>query len=789
MCAAMALGAVWLLYAANQYFSSQQQVFSYIAAHADKVKNQKTQIQGRVLSLQSYNEPRVNRVTDDLKAQSEKKLDTNMRFNFEVSKVNSVNLTKPVIVRLAWQAPTFKVLQGQQLSLLVKLKPSHSIANLSGFNYKTWLISKDIVATGYVVNKTKDNSNVSHTLVENTPSIRQLLFNNYQQLLPYQSQFNSILLALGFGDRKQLSQMQWQVLQATGTSHLIAISGLHIGLVASFSYLSCMFFIRLLPLTSDSWSVINTRYLAIFISLCCAVGYGFLAGFSTPTLRALIMLGIFWLSQLLLIRLSYLRWLLFTVFIIILLAPLSLMTASFWLSFTAVALIFFVLWRFQRYFAADNELLRFFKGLMIVQVSLTLLLLPLSALFFSQIPLMALPANLVAVPFMSFIVIPITLVSVACSAMFPSLSVFLIELAGYAIELIWLWLAFLANQPYAVLKLSSLSSQAIMVTIILVLIIITAVASFSGYWRVKYLPNLQPLVKMLVVTLGATLVSGSSLNNHKAFIASSTELAANWQLHLIDVGHGLSVLITQNGLGVLYDTGSSYPSGFNMADAAVLPYLQRLGINQLDLLVLSHGDNDHSGGLAQLAKQLNIKHLLTNVKVPEQTGIKPAACQQGDKFTWQTLTFEVLWPSNNGREESVLRTNDKQKNDDSCVLLITDGHSKVLLTGDISKKVETKLIARYPELEVDVLIVPHHGSKTSSSDLFLASLAPSLAVVSAGYNNRWNMPVPSVVQRYRQHDINLLNTAELGMIVVDFSKQGWVTRNFREDFRPFWISI
>ncbi len=792
-CAAMLLGAVWVLYGAHQYFSAKQQLFDDISHQIAKAKSQTIQVKGKVLSLQDYGEHLGNDKKLDAKTPAVSTSDKKLRFNFEIIQISNKVLAKPVIVRLSWQAPSFSIAQGQVLSLRVKLKPSHSMANLAAFNYKTWLISKNIVATGYVVNQSKTLSGSNHKVLENNQSLRQRLFFQYQQLLPEQGKYQGILLALGFGDRKQLSPRQWQVLQATGTSHLIAISGLHIGLVASFSYVLCMLLISILPLKHDSWPLLNTRYFAILLSLCCAVAYGFLAGFSTPTLRALVMLFIFWFSQLCLIHLSYLRWLLLTVFAIILLSPLSLMTASFWLSLTAVALIFSVLWRFRAYFSADHKLLTFFKGLIIVQLALTVFLLPLSALFFSQIPLLALPANLIAVPFMSFIVIPITLVSVVSSVVFPSLAVFLIELASYALELIWLWLEFLANLPFAVVKLSNTLSQLIMVTVTLVLLM--TMTDFTYPWRSQFFTTWLNLGKVSTVLLcgvllsGSGLVDGSNLVEDKKRTINHASLPITWQLHLIDVGHGLSILITQGDKALLYDTGPSYRGGFNMADAAILPYLQHLGIRQLDALVLSHGDNDHSGGLAQLANELTIKRLLTNVSVPEEIAIDSVSCQQGDSFVWQALTFEVLWPSKARLSTTLSATDGKQKNDDSCVLLISDGFSKVLVTGDISKKVEAKLIAHYPELEVDILTVPHHGSKTSSSDIFLASLKPSLAIVSAGFNNRWNMPVPEVKKRYRQHDIQLLNSAELGMIVIDFSQQGWVTGNFREDFRSFWIAI
>ena len=271
-------------------------------------------------------------------------------------------------------------------------------------------------------------------------------------------------------------------------------------------------------------------------------------------------------------------------------------------------------------------------------------------------------------------------------------------------------------------------------------------------------------------SLNSNVINAVSTNTNVSEKADDTP----WQLVVFDVGQGLSLLIQRDSKAILYDTGAAYPSGFNMANAVILPYLQYSGLAQLDKLIISHSDNDHAGGLTEIKESIVINELFYNDKQPS----KNTVCLQGKSFLWQNLDFKMLWPKNIVSEE----------NNDSCVLLISDGSRSVLFTGDISKKVEAAILQQYPKLRADILIVPHHGSKTSSSDLFITALKPSFAVVSAGYLNRWHMPVTEVVQRYQQHNVELLTTAKSGQIIFTMSEQGIRKRSYYRDLWPFWFA-
>ncbi len=696
-----------------------------------------------------------------------------LRFNFNVTHLNQQKLPSAIKIRLSWKKASLVLQQGQIALLKVKFKPAHGLANLGSFSYQTWLNSQTISATGYVVNH-KNNH-----IIQAQNTRRQKLFNDYKNLL---SQFEQeyeitpILLALGFGSRAELNAKSWTILQATGTGHLIAISGLHIGLVATASYLLVMRFISILPLQLFSSSValqtVNGRYVAIGFSILVAAFYGYLAGFSLPTIRALLMLNLYWLVRLLAIKLSLKRWLLLTLFLLTLMTPFSLFTASFWLSVYAVIVIFLTLWRFKSAISSGGKIWRFIKGLVVIQLSLTLMLLPISAVFFQQISLVALLANIIAVPWMSFVCIPLCLLSVLLMPIAENLSQLCLSLCLESVQVLWVYLSYLSRLPFAIIELSTGHVQLMVVIGGLSFLI------FFTQFRLTFF-NAGSLVRRLFLCCCLILCTAWSItkltNANSASIKANTDINVDsWQLVVFDVGQGLSVLIEKDNKAILYDTGAAYSSGFNMVEAVILPYLQHENIRQLDKVIISHSDNDHAGGLGVLQQSINIAELIYN-KV-DMEGV--SACQQGQSYSWHGLTFAMLWPHQALGKE----------NDDSCVLLISDGKHQVLLTGDISRKVEEKLLKQYPSLNADILIVPHHGSKTSSSNNFIKQINPKLAVVSAGFLNRWHMPVESVVQRYQANNIELLNTAVTGQILINFSASEVNIRTYQHDLWPFWFA-
>ena len=730
----------------------------------------------------------------------------------------------------------------------------------------------------YISDNISDNifNNISDNISENTInkvsnndiSWRQQLYDQYKALLYHSDSNNTsntqglshtlspLLLALGFGDRSQFTTQMWQILQNTGTGHLIAISGLHIGLVATGSFILLLWLIRLLPLHLFIGKVsyrnklakralnpllsLNMRYFAILFSLSIAFFYGYLAGFSLPTIRALIMIMLYWLARLVGIKLSLTRWFLLTLFIIVLIKPFSLITGSFWLSCYAVLVIFIATWRYKQHLQSNthhaelsrslvNKVWFFLKGLVIIQLVLLIALMPLSALLFQQISVVAFAANVVAVPLMSFIIIPLTLFSLIFLPISHFISLGLSELALECLSGLWVWLTYLNQFSWAKQSISSthflwlfaftffaifyvlcfrhsvgLFPQKIVInrnkthqekrkvaanlsitfvfTVVFFLAISLSVMNILGYSIWEKTASIDDLENK-------QLISKQSINkplvNKSLIIKKSAENP--WQLVMLDVGQGLSVLIIRNDRAILYDVGASYPSGFNMADAVIYPYLRHRGITSIDKVIISHDDNDHAGSFERLTALLDIKEVITNIelnahdkKKNSQAEFIRSGCDLGDEFIWQGLSFKVLSPN-----KKAISTKD---NDKSCVIELSDGQHKVLLTGDISKKVEKQLLTRYPKLTTDILIVPHHGSNTSSSEHFLTTLSPQLALVSAGYLNRWKMPTQKVVNRYDKLNIPLINTAEVGEITLLFSDKEMIKlQTYHDDYRPFWF--
>jgi competence protein ComEC len=527
-----------------------------------------------------------------------------------------------------------------------------------------------------------------------------------------------------------------------------------------------------------------------------------MAGFSLPTQRALVMLLLYWFSRLLGIRLSAKRLLLCTLFIVVIISPFSLFTASFWLSFYAVTIIFLSLWRFRYWLNSGPTFWRFVKGLFIIQCSLTLMLIPISAVFFQQVSLVSFLANIIAVPWMSAVSIPCTLLSVILMPFSEPISQWLMTLSLYSLTLLWWYLAMLSELPSAIIPVSW-DQQSVL---FLAGVSLFTLIYLSPLKYTKAVFKLITIIVTLVLISYFYLSAGSHRTNHNQISHKKTyDISTPWQVIFFDVGQGLSVLIKRNDHGILYDTGAAYPSGFNMSEAVILPYLQYIGMNRLDKVILSHSDNDHAGGLAMLESKVIIDEVISNDSAITKKPV--SSCYQGNIMNWQGLTISVLSPTNIAKPALIalplapLETADikarktskekgtKQKNDDSCVLLISDrtGNS-ALLTGDISSKLERKLMANYPQLDVDILQVPHHGSKTSSSLAFIKQLSPEFAVVSAGYLNRWYMPVASVSQRYLDEGVQLINSADVGQVIITIEGENIEVLNYAEDLRPFWFS-
>ncbi|WP_166423703.1 DNA internalization-related competence protein ComEC/Rec2 [Paraglaciecola sp. 20A4] len=656
------------------------------------------------------------------------------RFNLDISNIDGQLLTPKRRIRVSWTKPPWPIKQGYVLRLWVKLKPPHGLANQGTFHYQQWLFSQNIVATGYV------KANENNTLLEASVSLRQRLLDKIMA-----TQLTSVpwIAALALGHRGLLTPDDWQLVQRTGIAHLIAISGLHLALVASLCYLfiatALLFCYRVLINGQKA----NFYFISVGMTLLATLGYAFLAGLGLPAMRAWLMLALAAFLLFTRTHWAFKRIFLVSVSSFILLFPLSLFGQSFWLSFSAVLIIGFVFWRWpikQNGFSIKA----WFAGMCRLQLALSILMLPLVAWQFSFISLIAPLINLIAVPIVTLILVPLCLLAIL---------MMLFSLAQYKalLSILDQGLMFSLNHLTAA---SEWSGAAINVQVIPALVWISLTLATVTLLLPK---GLLPRIAVLVLCI--PLLS-FGLQPH----------STQWQINVLDVGQGLSVVISRYNQAFVYDVGASYPSGFNMADSALVPYLRSRGINKINTLVLSHFDNDHSGSLPALQRAMPILQTYTTKDV----------CRQGWELTWQGLNISALWP-----DDPTLHSD----NNSSCVLQITDGFTRVLLTGDIDASVEQKLVSDYAQaLESQVLVAPHHGSNTSSSWEFINAIAPDYVIFSQGFMNRWGFPRPEVLKRYKQTDATLLRTSEQGQIQLTIDNGTIKVKSFREDIYPYWYA-
>lgn len=661
------------------------------------------------------------------------------RFVLQTHKI--ANESHRVLLQLSWYGRHPPLLAGSDWRLAVRLKPPHGLMNPGGFNYQRWLWGQGTRATGYVTTKP------SPVLLSNHLNSRWFLlrFREKIQQAIIKAQTNpataGIISALAIGSRSGISQQQWQVLRNTGTSHLVAISGLHIGLVAAVMY---FLLLRLWSLWSSASLKWPAPKVAAIAALLAAFIYSALAGFSLPTQRALIMITVLMLGQL------FMRWLpswhrlLLAVGIVVVWDPWCLWSASFWLSFMAVA---WIAYGMRGHEQQHHHWHSHWRRSLRLQWVVTLGLAPITLYFFQQLSVSAFPANLIAIPWVSFVLVPLILLAIMVWLIYSPLGLLLFNLAGKALMPLWFILETLARLP------GSHFNYAISSLWQLVLVLVCLVLFFS----VKKI-----FMKSLIIA-GILVVILYPLPSPKA--------GEVW-MSVLDVGQGLAVVVRTKEHTLIYDAGPSFHEAFDSGSQIIMPFLRVKGISKIDKLMISHDDNDHSGGAASLVASGRVKRLITpsvklRHKLGRQSTISVIRCQTGLHWQWNGINFRVLYPS---------KTSAYQGNNSSCVLQIDTGKQKILLSGDIEAKAEQYLLKKYGhQIQSAVLVAPHHGSCTSSTEEFVKTVAPREVIFSAGFYNRYHFPAREVIDRYRRLGSELWTTAEQGAILVKINRVGKIS--------------
>ncbi len=672
--------------------------------------------------------------------------DKYVRFLFKVEEISDLkgkSYISPGLVRLSWYKNQTIPVPGEKWQFKARLKQPYGFMNTGGFDYEAWMLRQGISATGYIK---VDNQN-KKTGEDNSYFIQKLRYNiafRLKQILD--KPFLGIVLALTLGDRSQLDSKQWQVLSQTGTSHLIAISGLHLSLVAGFIY----FFSGLIWRQSFFLTQrIPASYIASMMAFIGAFVYALLAGFGLPTQRALIMIGAVLIATFSARQLLVINIICFALLIVLILDPFAVVSVDFYLSFMAVIFILYVSrFRINQY----HDLTRWIR----LQFLLSFALCPILIFWFKQIPFYSVFANLVAIPVVGFLVVPLNLIGLVLLFPLPDVAKNLFEIINTINGIQWSYLELLSDQNNSIIPIAVPNLWSLLLAIIGVLILIMPRGLPSrGIGCLFFLPLLFPMTEKLD--------------------------SGEFDFNLLDVGQGLAAVIQTQEHALIFDSGAKFSERFNIGDAVIKPYLRQKGIERVSMLIISHADNDHIGGADAIINNFEIEQILTSVPAEfyqQSISGRVEACYSGQKWNWDGVSFEILHPA-----KASLFTG----NNASCVLKVSSGTGAVLLTGDIEQEAEQSLINNYEKhLDADILLVPHHGSKTSSTKHFISAVSPKYAFISAGYRNRFGFPKKDIINRYDAHGVKTFVSNETGELTAKFRDEGLQIDEFRTKNRRFW---
>jgi competence protein ComEC len=644
---------------------------------------------------------------------------------FELVDISSRHPGLPSRMRLAWYGGP-KIQAGERWRLAAKLKRPRGLINPHPFDYEAWLLARGIGASGTI----KAGERLSAAVGDKAwrDGLRH-------RVTAVDAQGRSgAIAALVVGDDSGLSTSDWRILQDTGTVHLMVISGQHVGMLAGLLY-------GLVALLAR-WGIWPQRIpwlpCACGFALSGALAYGWLAGFEVPVQRALAMVALVLLWRLRFRHLGVWLPLLIALDGVLLIDPLVGLQSGFWLSFLAVALLALI-------FRGRLGNWRWWQALGRAQWSMALGLLPVLLALGLPVSLSGPIANLFAVPLVSALIVPLSLMGSA-----------LLWLPGVGEGLLWLaggLLAFLFD----------------------------ALQWLAG-WQPAWLPASLPLWGWLLVALGMLLVLlpagvplralGLVLLAPLLFPPTDKPAAGQAEVWVFDVGQGLAVLVRTREHALLYDAGPRY-GDFDIGERVVFPSMRTLGVSGLDLLILSHADSDHAGGAQAIQRQMPAARVLSGEPERLPASLNAETCRTGASWEWDRVNFTLWrWPQAQGGNQS------------SCVLLVEADGERLLLTGDIDVSAERALLASDMPLDVRWLLVPHHGSRSSSSAAFIEATGSEGALVSRSLHNAFGHPHPDVVQRLQASGAQLYDTAELGALQIRLGRFESV-RGLRAE-RRFW---
>ena len=633
---------------------------------------------------------------------------------------------------------------GERWRFVVRLRRPHGNLNPHGFDYEVWLLERGVGATGYVRPRSApERLGERGGFGDRIERFRERVRDRFRAVLG-ETPSGGILAALAVGDQRAISAEEWRLFNRTGVTHLMSISGLHVTLVSGLlAWLAAALWRRSPALLER----LPARKAGAVAAIAGALGYALVAGFAVPAQRT------FWMVAVVALALwsgrvaAPMRTLALALAVVLAFDPWAVLAPGFWLSFGAVALIFFVAREDGR--GAGDGAAGGARQWLRVQWAVTAGLAPAALFLFGLVSIVGPLANAVAIPVVSAVVTPLAL----AAAVVPWDP--LLHLASWLTGWVLQFLEWCATLPVAVWQQHA---PALWATLLALAGVGWLIAPRGVPWRAGGLALMLPAVALPAPAPGAG----------EAWITT------------LDVGQGLAVLVRTQAHALLYDAGPAFGADADSGERIIAPYLRATGVGQLDALVVTHNDNDHAGGAASVIENVEVGALLHALPGghPLIRAVPGARrCLAGESWEWDGVRFAILHPD--GASAA------RKGNDFSCVLKVSAGGRSMLLTGDIEKLAEAELVARdAAALRSDVLLVPHHGSRTSSTPAFLAAVGAGDAVIPVGYRNRFRHPAPDVLARYGGLAVH--RTDEQGAVEVRLSAGGVSVDAERRRRRRYW---
>lgn len=620
---------------------------------------------------------------------------------------------------------------GQRWRLSVRVRAPRGLRNPGGLDSEKHALAQRIAATGYVRDPARAIRLSGPTGLQ---AWREAMSARIAASVPAPS--SRFVQALALGDTRGLQDDDWATLRANGLTHLIAISGFHVGLVAGFFALLVRALWWLWPALARRWPAPIAAALG---GLAGGLVYAAVAGFALPTVRTVLMIAVIAGARAGRRPLRMPDALALALVVMVLVDPLAILGAGFWLSFLGVAWLMWCL---------PHAMRRPLRDLVSAQGVATLGLLPLTAILFGQASLAGPLANLIAVPWWSLVVVPLSLIGMGLEALHAGAGAMVWRVAAWCFDLSWPLFQWLANSGWALWWLPESRWFAL------------PLALLGAFWLL--LPRGVPGKPLALVLWLPLLWPDRNLPRH-----------GEVELIVIDVGQGLSVLVRTTQHALLYDMGPAVRDGFDAGERAVVPALRALGVWQLDRAVVSHGDNDHAGGL----QAVRLAYPVATAVAPAQSGVPATTpCQAGQSWIWNGVRFRFLHPP---AYFPYLR------NEASCVLRIDSARGAALLTGDIGAVIERDLVRRDPAgVRAEIVLIAHHGSDSSSDPAFVAATGARHALVATGHCNRYRHPKPLVVARWQQSGAQVWDTARGGALRVRLGTSAPATPEMRRQTHP-----